>query len=468
MTLSQRETQHLMVLNALERGELAVADAATLLGRSVRQTQRLRAAYRERGAAALVHGNRGRSSPRRVADATRTRLIHLARTTYARVNFQHLSELLAEREGLVLSRPTIHRILTQEGIPSPRTRRRTKHRRRRDRLPRAGMLVQMDGSQHDWLEGRGPTLVLLHAVDDATGTALGAVFRLREDAQGYLLLLRQIAATHGLPLAVYTDRHSIFEPTTRAPTLEEQLTGRLEPTQVGRALQDAGIQWIPAASPQAKGRVERVGGTFQDRLVSELRLAGIREEHDANAFLPGFLARYNARFTQPPAEPESAYRPWPREHDPNSVFCFKYVRTVGNDNTVTLGPHHVQLLPGPGGRSYAKARVEVHERLDGTLAVFYQGHHLAARALTSAPPGPIPARGHDRVQRPRPGGILMPPPSRKTRPGASGEAAARTKRAEGSKQPWKPGPAHPWRRTFKEAQRRKALKEAGVSFSLNR
>jgi transposase len=258
VTLSQQETQHLMVLNALERGELNVTDAATLLDRSIRQTQRLRAAYRARGPAALVHGNRGRPSPRRLAEAIRARVIYLVRTTYALVNFQHLSELLAERDGLGLSRPTLHRLLTAVGLRSPRTRRRAKHRRRRERFPQAGMLAQMDGSRHAWLENRGPTLTLHHAVDDATGTVLGAVFRAQEDAQGYLRLLRQITLTVGLPLAVYTDRHGIFRrpPVHQRPlTLHEQLRGGPAPTQVGRVLQDLGIQWIPASSPQATDEI---------------------------------------------------------------------------------------------------------------------------------------------------------------------------------------------------------------------
>jgi transposase len=406
VTLTRQAEQQLMVLNALERGDLLVAEAAGLLDRSVRQTQRLRAAYRQHGATALVHGNRGRPSPRRINDATRRRLVTLAQTTYAQINYQHLSELLAEREALRLSRPTIHRILRQAGLRSPRRRRPPKHRQRRERMPRAGMLMQMDGSQHLWLEDRGPALVLLHAVDDATGTVLGAVFRQQEDAHGYLLLLRQIATTHGLPLAAYTDRHGIFARSKRAPlTVEEQLRGNPPPTHVGRALQELGIQWIPASSPQAKGRIERQGGTLQDRLVTELRLAGIRDLASANAFLPRFVTRYNVRFAQPPAITRSAYRPWPTTLDPETVFCFKYLRTVANDNTVTLAPHSLQLLSSSPRRSYARATVEVHERLDGTLAVFYQSRRLAAHTVTPPAKGVIPARHDRRAKPPGPGSV---------------------------------------------------------------
>ena len=474
MTLSQQQTQQLLVFNALERGELTVAQAAALLGRSIRQTQRKRGAYRARGAAALVHGNRGRRSPRRTADAIRDRVLQLARTTYIRVNFQHLSELLAEREGLVLSRPTLQRLLTGEGLRSPRTRRRAKHRRRRDRLPQAGMLMQMDGSRHAWLEDRGPPLTLHHSVDDATGTVLGAVLREQEDAAGYLLLLRQVTHAYGLPLAAYTDRHGIFKraPLRQRPlTFQEQLRGDPAPTQVGRALGELGIQWIPASSPQAKGRIERQGGTFQDRLVAELRLAGITSLEAANAFLPDFLQRYNARFAKAPTEPESVYRPWPDGLDPDTVFCFKYSATVANDNTISLAPNHLQVLPGPGGRSYAKARVEVHQRLDGTLAVYYQSQRLAARPLILKAEEPLRADNQRRVPPPVPhGGIQILPPPRKTPPEGTGEAGRSIRRGTPppTRKKWKPAPDHPWRRTYAEAKRRKALREAGVTFSLNR
>jgi len=203
ITLTGRAQQRVMVLNALERGSLLMADAAPLVGLSTRQVRRLRGAYRRDGPKALVHGNRGRPSPRRVDETTRARVVHLAQTTYAGVNHKHLSELLAEREDLVLSHPTVHRILREAGLRSPRRRRPPRHRRRRERMPQPGLLVQLDGSDHDWIEDRGPRLVLLGAVDDATGEVVAALFRDQEDAQGYLLLLRQIAADKGLPVAVY-------------------------------------------------------------------------------------------------------------------------------------------------------------------------------------------------------------------------------------------------------------------------
>lgn len=399
ITLTHRAEQYLKVLHALDRRELLMAEAAELLGRSVRQVRRLRAALRARGPAALVHGNRGRLPVNRIADSIRTRVVRLATKIYVGVNDHHLQELLSEREGLTLSRPSVRRILRAASRPSPRRRRPPRHRRRRERMPQAGLLVQVDGSTHTWLDHRGPRLTLIAAMDDATGEVLAATFRDEEDAHGYFLVFQALTQRKGIPVAAYSDRHGIFHRTTKRPlTVQEQLAGTPAPTQVARALQELGIRWIPASSPQAKGRIERLFGTFQDRLRVELRLAGVADRDGANAFLHEFLSRYNARFAQPPADVISAYRPWPAGLDPQTVFCFKYQRVVSNDNTLMLGPQCIQLLPGPGGRSYAKATVEVHERRDGSIAVFYRGARLPCRRLTAVTTADrIPARIHPRV-----------------------------------------------------------------------
>lgn len=450
--LTPRAQQQLIVLTALDRGELLTAEAADLLGLSTRQVRRLRRAYGRHGPKALVHGNRGRRSPRRVADAIRVRIVRLAQTTYAGLNHKHLSELLAERHGLALSHPTIHRILREAGLRSPRRRRPPRHRRRRERMPQAGMLVQCDGSHHAWLEDRGPRLVLHAAVDDATSEVLAGWFEEEETARGYFQVFHQVARGPGLPLAVYSDRHGIFQRTRQARwTLEEQLQGQHAPTQVGRMLRELRITWVPAASPQAKGRIERLFGALQDRLVAELRLAGICDQDAANAFLPGFLVRYNARFAQPAAQPESAYRPWPKDLDPDTVFCFKYLRTVGNDNTVTLERRVIQILPDAHRANYAKVRVEVQERLDGTLAVVYQGRRLTTHTLRTpvrAARNPIRARNSARVH-PMPGRSPHPP---------------RTARGHTST----PKPDHPWRQ-YVSPEKLQALKEGRRrTFSLNR
>jgi hypothetical protein len=249
------------------------------------------------------------------------------------------------------------------------------------------------------------------AIDDATGKIVAALFREQEDGQGYFLLVRQMVQQHGRPLALYHDRHSIFTQSTAATerdSLQEQLAGTQEPSQFGRLLQELAITSIAARSPQAKRRVERLFGTLQDRLVVELRLAGASTLEQANAVVQAYLPRFNAQFAVPPAQVGTAYRPFPEGLAAEEVFCFKYGRTVALDNTVQLGEHRLQLLPGKQRRSYARAHVEVHERLDGSLAVYYAGH-----CLTSTP-APLEAP----VLRARAGRL------RTVRPHLAGETAA--------------------------------------------
>src|SRR5205807_584172 len=248
------------------------------------------------------------------------------------------------------------------------------------------------------------------------------------------------------------------------------LQGAPAPTQVGRVLRDLGIRWIPASSPQGKGRIERLFGTFQDRLLAELRLSNVRTREDANAFLGRFLRRYNARFTHRPTDATPAYRPWPPTLDPATVFCFKYLRIVANDNTVPLGPHRLQILPGPNGRSYARAQVEVHQRLDGSFAIAHHGRFLPAAPLPSADPlAPLraqhlPRPGSEPLTRHTTASRTRFPPPRRDR-----DILRKTPAASPQRQsvPGKPRPDHPWNRYAQENRRRKELKQAGVTFSLN-
>lgn len=384
VTLNKKEQRRLMVLNEVERGVLVGWQAAEVLGLSLRQVRRLVAAYRKEGAAGLAHGNRGRKPRHALRADVKEDVVALADSKYTGFNTQHFTELLVEREGIGLSRSSVRRILLGAGIGSPRKRRAPKHRSRRERYPQEGMLLQVDGSRHDWLEGRGPWLSLVGAIDDATGKVPYALFREQEDAQGYFLLLQHIVQDYGIPQSLYHDCHSIFLVSERVPlSLEEQLNGKRQPTQFGRLMQELGITSIAALSPQAKGRIERLWGTFQDRLVSELRLAGARTIDEANRMLGGFLPRHNSKFAVPPAQLGLAYRKPGREFIPDEVFCFKYHRTVGVDNVVRFGEHRLQIMPSNGRLSYARAKVEVQERLDGSLAVYYQGQCLATKP---APP----------------------------------------------------------------------------------
>ena len=273
LTLTTREQARIQVLNGVTAGEVTVEVAAGLMGVSERHAWRLLAAYRKEGASAIAHGNRGRKPSTTTDTGTQRRVRELAEGPYAGLNHTHLTELLSEREGIDLSRSMVRRILMAGGVRSPRPRRASRRYSRRERYPQEGMLLQVDGSRHNWLQGRGPYLTLVGAVDDATGKVPAALFRQQEDAQGYLLMLRGIIDHHGVPMALYSDRHGIFQRSSKEPeSLAEQLRGRRDPTQFARALKELDIGLVLAHTPQAKGRIERVWGTFQDRLVSEMRL----------------------------------------------------------------------------------------------------------------------------------------------------------------------------------------------------
>jgi transposase len=390
ITMTGRDQQRTQVLTRLLVGDITTPEAATLLGLSERQVFRLRRGFERDGPDALVHGNRGRPSPRRLDAAAAERILLLARTSYDGANDCHLAELLAEREGIEIGRSTLRRLLRDAGQPSPRRRRAPRHRSRRDRMPQEGMLIQADGSRHDWLEGRGPRLTLVGAIDDATGRMTGATFREQEDTAGYLTVLRDTVHRYGIPLAVYRDRHTLFEaPRTSLMTLEEQLADTRTPTQLGRAFDELGITSIAARSPQAKGRIERAWGTFQDRLVTELRLAGADDRTAAETVLKRFLPRFNRRFAVPAADPVPAWRPLPAGTRIERVCCLKYRRVVANDHTVRAGATILQLPPGPGRRGYAGRRVEVQLRLDGRLVVWDGERELLA---VPAPADPVQLR----------------------------------------------------------------------------
>jgi len=392
MNLTPEEGQRLHVLTLLEGKRISVGQAAKALGVSPRQVRRLRVRLRREGPAALSHGNRGRPSGHRLPEPLRAQILSLARGRYAGLNDVHLTEKLTTVEGLAVSRATVQRVLRAAGRPSPRRRRPPRHRSRRPRRAQAGLLCQLDGSPFAWFGPREPPCTLLAAIDDATGAVLAATFRAQEDAAGYLELLRALGRTVGLPAAVYTDAHGIFVRNDPHWTLAEQLQGFQEPTQVGRALQALGIHHLVAQSPQAKGRIERLWNTFQDRLVAELRLAGITTLAAGNAFLATtFLSAFNAQFAVPPAVAVSAYRPVPRGLDLARVCAFHYARQVALDNTVQVEDVVLQLAPGPQRRSYARAQADVVQCLDGSWRVYVR-ERLVVSTPAPLAPGQLRAR----------------------------------------------------------------------------
>lgn len=456
--MSRKEVPRPGLVKAALTGRVTNRQAATALRLSVRQVQRLKRRFERAGPRGLLHRSRGRPSPRRFPPAVRQRVAALLQTTSQHFNDCHLTEKLREVEVLALSRESVRRIRRALGLPAKHRRRPRRHRTRRIPEPQMGALVQLDGSPFAWLEGRGPEMTLLGAIDDATGTVLVLYFRPTEDLHGYTTLLHQLGLQYGLPLALYGDRLNILVRNDSHWSLDEQLRGVQDPTHFGRMLQALGIGYVPAGSPQAKGRIERLWRTLQDRLVSELRLHRIATLEAANAFLPAFLADFNRRFAHAPADATPVWRRPPRDFAELLSSC-RYERVVARDNTVRLGVRWLQIPRGPGGRSYAGCRVELHECLDGRLVVFHAGGRLATQ----------PAPGPDVVLRPRsdpsaeraqrlrasrnasePGGrSLLLPRRGETRPLRAHTAPPASTAAHSSRS----AATHPWRRAFSRRAR---------------
>ena len=444
--MSRREVPRAGLLKAALAGQVTNAQGALALRFSIRQFQRLKQRFATEGARGLVHRSRGRASPRRLPADLRQQVAELLQTTYQDFNDCHLWEKLREQEHLTFSRESVRRIRRALGLPAKHRRRPRQYRTRRTPEAQMGALVQLDGSPFAWLEGRGPAMTLLGAIDDATGTVLALHFRPTEDLHGYTTLLHQLGTQYGLPLALYGDRLNILVRNDAHWTLEEELQGAQHPTHFGRMLQDLGIGYVPAGSPQAKGRIERLWGTLQDRLVSELRLRRIATREAANAFLPEFLADFNRRFTHAPAEASAAWRRAPRNFA--ELLSCRYDRVVARDNTVRLGARWIQIPRGSHGRSSAGCRVELRECLDGRLVVFHDGIRLASE----------PTPGPDFVLTPR----RAPSAERGRRLRASRIAFERGGRSlgmagnrPGAARPAPPPPAatHPWRRAFSRRAR---------------
>jgi len=269
------------------------------------------------------------------------------------------------------------------------------------------MMALTDASRHDWLEGRGPVLTLIGFQDDATAQILAAHFQLEaENTVGYLRALHAMITTHGVPLSLYRDRHSIFQRNDSNWTLAEQLAGQQSPTQLGRALDELGIEQIPAHSPQAKGRIERIWRTCQDRLVSELRLVRATTLEQANTVLARFCADYNQRFARAAAESVRDFRSLPRRFDLARCLSLRYERVVSADHTVTLGALPIALPALPGPRGYARESVELSHQLDGTLRIFRGDQLLRTLPLplaehTERRPAPITTAHKRKTPMPR-------------------------------------------------------------------
>lgn len=347
--MSPKQLNRYAVISKVIDGQATVAEAAATLGVSTRQLIRIKKGLIHEGPSSLIHKNTKRKPSHALTADLSEQILMLKKTEpYQSANFKHFQELLAERVGIHISYSALYTLLTKNGFISPQKRRRTKLHRRRKRKSQAGLLLQMDATPFAWF-GSEEKFALHGAIDDATGNIVGLYLTKNECLHGYWETVRQVLLNHGIPAAIYADRHSIFLSQNAGKlTLEEQLAGKVvNDTQFGRAMSELGISLIAARSPQAKGRIERLWGTLQSRLPVEFKLAGISSIEQANAFLPQYIQRFNQRFAVEPAEAISAYRILPPALDVDTILCVKLSRVVDNGGVFSLHNRHFKVLSPP-------------------------------------------------------------------------------------------------------------------------
>jgi transposase len=405
--MSTQELQRVGILARVKAGSLSLSSAATMMAVSYRQAKRLYQRYRRAGAPGLRHGSAGRASNRATPVARRAEVLTLVREKYRggiaeRFGPTLAAEHLASEDGIAVDHETLRRWMLDAGLWS-RARKRSPHRRRRARKAHFGELVQLDGSFHAWLEGRGPDSCLMTLVDDATGRTHGS-FSAQETIWAAVAVLRRWIEQYGIPQALYTDWKNVY---VRPPTAEEQLTGVAPVTQFGRMCRELGVRIIPASSPQAKGRIERNHGTHQDRLVKKLRRQAIADLAAANAFLAAeYWAEHNRRFARPPASAEDFHVAVPRGVRFDEVFRLETTRTISNDWVVRYDNRLFQL-ERQSAYPPARATVTVREAADGHVEIRYRTRAMRATEITgtavtvSYSPAPAPVAPRAMLATPR-------------------------------------------------------------------
>ncbi|MGH8378709.1 MAG: ISNCY family transposase [Gammaproteobacteria bacterium] len=388
--MSQKERDRLKVLHEAKQRQITQREAAEQMGVTERWVRKLLARMRKKGDGAVIHGMRGRRSNRKIPEEEREWAVKVVKEEYGDFGPTLASEYLWERHGRKVSRETLRGWMIGAQLWKARRRRVERVHQWRPRRSQVGELVQWDTSEHDWLEGRGEKLYLILMIDDASSRALARFVRHDSTAEN-LRTLRAYLKRWGRPVAVYTDKASLFR-INRAPKVEEQLRAERPQTQIGRALQELGIEWIAAHSPQAKGRVERFFGTAQDRLVKGMRTAGVCSLEQAQRYLERvYLPMWNRRFTVEPANLTDAHRPLGPEHDLGSILSYVETRTVGQDYTIAWQTVRYQIARQAVVAGLRGASVRVEQRLDGKLAVRFRRRYLAVSVCQQRPPQPPPA-----------------------------------------------------------------------------
>lgn len=373
----QGELKRLHVIEKVLEGIVKQVEAAEILSLSGRQIRRIVKRIRSEGSRGIIHRSRGRPSNRRISHKIKERVIRLYRAQYKDFGPTLASEKLLERNGIRINDETL-RIWLIEAGDWRKTRRRRRHRQWRERKHHEGEMVQMDGSHHDWFEGRRPECVLMGYIDDARGRVFGRFY----DYEGTIPAMdsfKRYIKKYGLPLGVYLDKYKTYKSTAK-PTLEDELNDEEPLSHFERALRELGVEVVHANSPQAKGRIERLFGTLQDRLVKEMRLRGIRTLEEANLFLEEYLPIYNRRFSVSPIERGDLHRPLGRGLDLDAILCKKTQRALRNDFTVAHNGKLYQV-----GEAIQASKVMVQDRIDGSLRIYHKDRALSFREITERP-----------------------------------------------------------------------------------
>ncbi len=360
--IRQKELKRLQVIHRVLEGEITQVKASEVLSLSKRQIGRIVKRIRQEGDKGIVHKSRGKESSRKLPKGLTDRVVYLYQQKYQGFGPTLFSEKLAEIEGIHISDETARKWLIEAGLWEKKIKHKT-HRQWRPRKEHRGEMVQMDGSHHDWFEGRGPKCVLMAYIDDATNRVYCRFYEYEGTIPAMDSFKRYIKK-YGIPMSIYFDKHTTYK-STAEPTIQEEISGQEPLSEFGRALEELGVKRIYAHSPQAKGRIERLFKTLQDRLIKEMRLKGIKSVKEANKFLKTYLPKYNKRFSLKAQKPEDLHMPVPKGIDLNTIFCIKTDRTVRNDNTISYNKKLYQIEEVMAGKI-----VTVTERIEGTMGIF--------------------------------------------------------------------------------------------------
>ena len=412
ITMSREEAKRLHIIHQALNKKISQTEAASLMDLSDRQMRRLIKRIRKEGDEGICHRSRGKTSNHRIPKKIKDKTLKLFREQYKDFNLVHATEKLFEVHGITLSDETLRLWLNEAAIPYKK-RKVKKHRQRRERRAHFGELVQIDGSHHDWFEGRGPICVFMGYIDDATNTVYGRFYDY-EGTMPAMDSMKRYIKRYGIPQSVYLDKHSTYK-SWAEPTIEEQLNDQKPMSQFEKGLTTLAIEVIHANSPQAKGRVERLFKTLQDRMVREMRLVGIKNVTEANEFLTTYLPKYNRKFSKAAASEVDLHRPAPHSRDLDRILCIKEDRTVKNDFTIAYNNALYQIEQATRAKI-----VTVEERLNGTLHITYNGQDLRFRKIIKK----------------------------------STKDTAETQLLLKEKKPWIPPVDHPWKKLFLSKKRK--------------